>query len=128
VAVLGYAGGTVGLYGSGDTPLGLTAGVTRSRGGIHLQAAINPEVIEQEGTQRLNVKLMGFYDVIGDSPIQPAASVGVQAVAINDSTDLLGAASLGLALNTGRFVIFGGYDLPRNTAEISLSYNFRFGG
>ncbi|WP_143815311.1 hypothetical protein [Longibacter salinarum] len=126
VAGVAYFGGTVGIYGTGETPLGLTAGVTKPRGGVHLQAAVNSEVIEQEGVQRLNAKLMGFYDVVGTSPVQPAAAVGVQAVAIGDNTEIKPAVSLGLVLNTGRFVVFSGYDMVRTTPEISLTYNFRY--
>lgn len=127
VAGVAYFGGTVGIYATGDTPLGLTAGVTRSQWGLHLQAAINPEVIEQENVQRLTAKVTGFYDVIGSSVLQPALGAGIQARAVDDETTLHAALSIGAVLNTGRFVLFGGYDLARDTPEFSLAYNFRAG-
>ncbi len=125
VAGVAYFGGTVGIYATGDTPLGLTAGVTRSRWGVHLQAAVNPEVIEQETVQRLSAKVLGFYDVIGTSVIQPAVGLGIQARAVDDKTTLHPAISFGAVLNTGRIVLFGGYDVARKTPEFSLAYNFR---
>ena len=128
VAGVAYVGGTVGVYGTGETPLGLSAGVTRTRGGVHVQAAINPEVIDQEDTQRLNAKLMGFYDVIGGSVVQPAVGAGVQVQAVGDDTTVHPSFSVGAVLNTGRFVVFGAYDVSRSTPEFGLTYNFRYGG
>jgi hypothetical protein len=125
VAGIAYVGGTVGVYGTAEAPIGLAAGVTKKRWGLQLQAAINPEVIEQEGTQRLNAKVMGFYDVIGGSPVQPALGAGVQFQAIGDETTAHSSFSIGAVVNTGRIVIFGGYDLPRNTPEFGFTYNFR---
>jgi len=126
VAGVAYFGGTVGLYGTGETPLGLTAGVTKRKGGVHLQAAINPEVIDQEGTQRLTVKALGFYDLFGNSIVQPAIGVGVQAIAIDDNTELEPAVSVGAVLNTGAFTLFSGYDFTRSVPEFGLAYNFRY--
>ncbi len=125
VAGIAYAGGTVGVYGTGETPIGLAAGVTKKRWGIQLQAAINPEVIDQEDTQRLNAKVMGFYDVIGGSPVQPAVGVGVQFQAVGDETTLHPSFSLGGVVNTGRIAVFGGYDVTRKTPEFGFTYNFR---
>lgn len=125
IAGVAYFGGTVGVYGTGDTPIGLTAGVTRANGGIHLQAAINPEVIEQEDRQRLTAKVMGFYDVF-NAPIQPAASVGLRLETFGDDTQADPSVSFGLVGNTGRIVLYGGYDVVHSTAEFGLTYNFRY--
>lgn len=125
IAGVAYFGGTVGVYGSGDTPIGLTAGVTRANGGVHLQAAVNPEVIEQEDRQRLTAKVMGFYDVF-NAPIQPAASVGLRLETFGDDTQADPSVSLGLVGNTGRIVLYGGYDVVHSTAEFGLTYNFRY--
>lgn len=125
VAGIAYFGGTVGVYGTGETPIGLAAGVTKKRWGLQLQAAINPEVIEQEDTQRLNAKVMGFYDVLGGSPVQPAVGAGVQFQAVGDKTTVDPALSFGAVVNTGRIVIFGGYDVARETPEFGVTYNFR---
>lgn len=125
VGLVAYAGGTVGLYGRGDTPLGLAAGYTRSSGGIHLQAAVNGAVIEGGDGQKLTVKALGFYDVIS-SPIQPAAGLGVQIDPARDR-EVAPSVSVGLAGNFGRIVLFGGVDLVQETPEIGLTYNFRHG-
>ena len=125
IAGVAYFGGTVGVYGTGDTPIGLTAGVTRAKGGIHMQAAVNPEVIEQEDRQRLTVKVMGFYDVF-NAPIQPAAAVGLRLETFGDDTQSDPSVSFGLVGNTGRIVLYGGYDVVHSTAEFGLTYNFRY--
>ncbi len=125
VAGIAYFGGMVGVYGTGETPIGLAAGVTKKGWGIQLQAAINPEVIDQEDTQRLNAKVMGFYDVIGGSPVQPAVGTGVQLQAVGDETTVNLSLSFGAVVNTGRIVVFGGYDVIRETPEFGFTYNFR---
>ncbi|MFB6249991.1 MAG: hypothetical protein ABEL97_15645 [Salinibacter sp.] len=125
VGLLAYAGGTVGLYGRGDTPLGLAAGYTQPGGGVHLQAAVNSAVVEGDDGQKLTVKALGFYDVFS-SPIQPAAGLGVQIDPARDR-DVAPAVSLGLAGNFGRIVVFGGVDLVQVTPEVGLTYNLRHG-
>lgn len=125
VAALGYAGGTVGLYGTGETPIGLAAGRTSPRGGVQLQAGINSEVLEDETGQKLTVKALGFYDVFG-APLQPAVGLGVQADT-RRNRDIRPAVSLGLVGNFDRVVIFGAYDVVRETPEVGISYNFRGG-
>lgn len=125
VAALGYAGGTVGLYGTGDTPIGIAAGRTTTRGGVQLQAGINSQVVEDEAGQKLTVKALGFYDVFG-APIQPAVGFGVQADT-RRNRDVRPAVSLGLVGNFDRVVIFGAYDVVHETPEVGISYNFRGG-
>jgi hypothetical protein len=115
----------VGLYGRGDTPLGLAAGYTRPGGGVQLQAAVNGAVLEGEDGQKLTVKALGFYDVFS-APVQPAAGLGVQVDPARDR-DVAPSVSLGLAGNFGRIVLFGGVDLVQETPEIGLTYNFRHG-
>lgn len=123
VGVLAYAGGTVGLSGTGDTPLGLTAGYTQPSGGVQLQASVNSAVLNDEGTQRLSVKALGFYDVF-QARIQPALGLGVQAEA-RQQTEFEPAVSAGLVGNFGRFVVYGGFDVAQQTPEFGLAYNFR---
>jgi hypothetical protein len=125
VGLVAVAGGTVGLYGRGDTPLGLAAGYTRPGGGVQLQAAVNGAVLEGEDGQKLTVKALGFYDVFS-APVQPAAGLGVQVDPARDR-DVAPSVSLGLAGNFGRIVLFGGVDLVQETPEIGLTYNFRHG-
>jgi len=123
VGLVAYVGGTVGLYGRGDTPIGLAAGYTRPGGGLQLHAAVNGAVIEGDSGQKLTVKALGFYDAV-ESRIQPAAGVGVQ-IDPAGSDDVEPSVSLGLAGNFGRIVLFGGVDLVQETPEIGLTYNFR---
>jgi len=128
VAVVGAAaiiGGTVGVHGTGRTPLGLTAGWVRPSGGALVQASINPAVLDGDGRQHLEAKLVGFYDVLG-GPVQPALGVGAMATAQGDNTDVEPSVMVGLAGNFGRVVLLGGYDVVQGTPEVGLAINFKF--
>jgi hypothetical protein len=123
VGLVVYVGGTVGLYGHGDTPLGMAAGYTRPGGGIQFHAAVNGAVISDAPGQKLTMKAFGFYDVFS-SRIQPAAGLGLQ-VDPKHEEGARPSVSLGLAGNFGRIVLFGGVDVVQSTPEIGLAYNFR---
>ncbi len=125
VGLFAYVGGTVGVYGRGDTPIGLAAGYTRPSGGVQLQAAVNGAVLEGDSGQKLTLKALGFYDVFS-SPVQPAVGLGVQ-IDPTRSRDVVPSASVGLAGNFGRFLLFGGADLVHGTPEVGVAYNFRYG-
>ena len=125
IGLVAYAGGTVGLYGRGDTPIGLAAGYTHPRGGLQLHAAVNGAVIEGESGQKLTLKALGFYDVF-DARIQPAVGLGVQ-IDPQREGDVGPSVSVGLAGNFGRVVVFGGVDVVQATPEVGLAYNFRHG-
>lgn len=125
VGLLAYAGGTVGLYGRGDTPIGLAAGYTHPRGGVQFHAAVNGAVIEGAPGQKLTLKALGFYDVFS-SHVQPAVGLGLQ-VDPQREGDVVPSMSLGLAGNFGRIVAFAGVDVLQVTPEIGLAYNFRYG-
>jgi hypothetical protein len=124
VGLLAYAGGTFGLYGRGDTPIGLAAGYTHRHGGIQLHAAVNSAVLYDEPGQKLTLKAHGFYDAFS-SRVQPAMGVGVQ---VDPATDgnASPAISFGLAANFERVVIIGGVDVVEGTPEVSVVYNFRY--
>jgi hypothetical protein len=126
IGLVAVAGGTVGLYGRGDTPIGLAAGYTQPSGGIQLHAAVNGAVIEGEPGQKLTLKALGFYDVF-ESRVQPAVGLGVQIDPQRDD-DVVPAASVGLAGNFGQFVLFGGVDVVHGTPEFGFAYNFRHKG
>lgn len=123
VGLVAYVGGTVGLYGRGDTPLGLTAGYTRPSGGVQLQAAVNGAVLEGTANQKMTVKALGFYDAFG-ARLQPAVGLGGH-VETGGTWRLEPAVSLGLAANFRRVVVFGGVDVVQQTPEVGLTYNFR---
>lgn len=125
VGIVAFAGGTVGLYGRGDTPIGLAAGYTQPSGGIQLQSAVNSAVFENDTDQKLSVKALGFYDVF-ESRIQPAVGLGVH-VDPEEGRDVDPAVSGGLVGNFGRFVLYGGVDVVEGTPEVGLAYNFRYG-
>ncbi|MFB6099479.1 MAG: hypothetical protein ABEK84_10280 [Salinibacter sp.] len=125
VGLVAFAGGTVGLYGRGDTPIGLASGYTRPSGGIQLQASINSAVLEDAPDQKLSVKALGFYDVF-DSRVQPAVGLGVQ-IDPDRGRDWEPTVSGGLVGNFGRFVLYGGVDVVQGTPEVGLAYNVRFG-
>jgi hypothetical protein len=124
IGLVAYAGGTVGLYGQEDTPIGLAAGYTQPSGGVQLQAAVNGAVLEDEPGQKLTLKALGFYDVFS-SRVQPAVGLGVQ-IDPQREGDVAPSASVGLAGNFGRVVLLGGVDVVQGTPEIGLTYNFRY--
>lgn len=124
VGLVAYAGGTVGLYGRGDTPIGLAAGYTQPGGGIQFQAAVNGALLSDDPGQKLTLKALGFYDVFS-SRVQPAVGVGLQ-IDPRREGDVVPAASVGAAGNFGHFVLVGGVDVVQGTLEISLTYNFRY--
>jgi len=125
VGAAAVIGGTVGVHGTGRTPIGLMAGRVVPRGGGLLQASINPAVLEADGRQHLEAKLVGFYDVFG-APVQPAVGLGALATAEGDATEVEPSVSLGLVGNFGRVVVMGGVDVVQGTPEFGLAINFRF--
>jgi hypothetical protein len=128
VAVVGAAaviGGTIGVHGTGRTPLGLTAGWVQPSGGALVQTSINPAVLGADGRQHLEAKLVGFYDVFG-GPVQPALGIGGVATAEGSDTDVEPSVLLGLTGNFGRVVLVGGVDIVQGTPEVGLAINFRF--
>jgi hypothetical protein len=125
VGLVAYAGGTLGVYGRGDTPIGLAAGYTRAKGGVQLQAAVNGAVIENDAGQKLTLKALGFYDVFS-APVQPAVGLGLQ-IDPQREGDVVPSASVGLALNLERVVVLGGVDVVQGTPEVGITYNFRYG-
>ena len=126
VGIIAASGGTAGLYGRGGTPIGLTSGYTRPKGGVQLQAAVNQAVIEDKSDQKLSVKALGFYDVF-ESRLQPAVGVGAH-IDPGAGRDWEPVVSVGLVGNLGRFVLHGGVDVVQGTPEISVAYNFRYEG
>jgi hypothetical protein len=127
VGAAAIIGGTAGVFGTGDTPIGLAAGYTQARGGIQLQAAINSAVLDDNGTQRLTVKAMGFYDAF-DAPVQPALGIGAQAQAVGETTTLDPSVSVGAVGRIGRVLLYGGFDVAQGAPEVGLAVNFRSGG
>mgnify|MGYP006426974237 CR=1 FL=1 len=126
VGLFAAAGGTVGLYGRGDTPLGLASGYTHPRGGVQLQAAVNSAVLEDGSDQQLSVRALGFYDVF-ESRVQPAVGLGAH-IDPQEGRDWDPVVSAGLVGNLGRVVLYGGVDVVHGTPEVGISYNFRHGG
>jgi hypothetical protein len=126
VGLIAFAGGTAGLYGQGDTPIGLASGYTHPKGGVQLQAAVNQAVLEDGTDQKLSVKALGFYDVF-DARVQPAVGLGVR-IDPGAGRNVDPAVSGGLVGNLGRFVLYGGVDVVQGTPEIGISYNLRGGG
>lgn len=126
VGIAAFAGGSVGYYGTGRTPIGLMAGWTMPRGGTLLQAGINSAVLGSgNDPQHLTVKGFGFYDVFG-ARVQPAVGAGAVATAIGDETTLDPSLSFGLVGNFGRVLLMGGYDVVEQTPEFGLVINFRY--
>ena len=125
VGLVAFAGGTVGVYGQGETPIGLASGYTSPKGGFQVQASVNAAVIEGNDNQELSLKALSFYDVFG-SRVQPALGLGVR-IDPDAGSDVEPSLSGGLVGNLGRFVLYGGVDVLQGTPEVGLAYNFRYG-
>lgn len=126
VGLAAIIGGTVGYSGTGKTPIGLMAGWVRPRGGTLLQASINSAVLDDNGgREHLVVQGWGFYDVFR-APIQPAIGLGVLATAEGSETTVEAGVSIGAALNLGRVIVTGGYDVVQQNAEFGLAINFKY--
>ncbi len=125
VALIGYAAGSVGLYGRGDTPIGMGAGWTDSSGGIQFHAAVNRAVLEGRPGQKLTTKALGFYDVF-EARVQPAVGLGLQ-IDPQRTASLRPSVSFGLVGNFNPVVLYGGVDVIQQTPELGIMYNFRFG-
>jgi len=125
VGLIAFAGGTVGLYGRGDTPIGLASGYTHPKGGVQMQAAVNAAVIENKPNQKLSLEALGFYDVF-TSRVQPAVGLGVQ-IDPDNGNDVEPTFSGGIVGNFGKFLLYGGFDVVQQTPEIGLMYDFRHG-
>ena len=123
VGLVAVAGGTVGLYGRGDTPLGLASGYTHPDGGVQVQAAVNSAVLDDGPDQQLSVRALGCYDQFG-ARVQPALGLGVM-VDPGAGRDVEPAVSGGLVGNLGRIVLYGGVDVVHGTPEVGVSYNIR---
>ena len=124
VGLFAFAGGTVGLYGRGDTPIGLASGYTHPKGGLQLQASVNQAVLEDDPDQKLSVQALGFYDIFG-SRVQPAVGLGVR-IDPDRGRNWEPTVSGGLVGNLGRFVLYGGVDVVHLAPEVGFAYNIRF--
>ncbi len=126
VGLAAIIGGTVGYAGTGKTPIGLMAGWVRPEGGTLLHASINRAVLDDDGgREHLTVKGIGFYDVF-DAPVQPALGLGALARAEGNETTWEASVSVGAALNLGRVVLTGGYDVVQSTPEVGIAINIRY--
>jgi len=124
VGLVGAAGGTIGFYGTSETPIGLAAGFTRPHGGGLLMAGINEAVLRSGSGQKLTAKVLGFYDFLG-APVQPAISAGVLAQTQGSTTDIEPSIAFGGILNVGPALVHLGYDPLRTGIEFGAAVNFR---
>ncbi|PEN09333.1 hypothetical protein CRI93_00975 [Longimonas halophila] len=124
VGIAAVAGGSIGLSGSGDTPLGLSAGWTRPRGGVWLEAAINGAVLTDDSGQRFAAQLRGFTD-IGGREVQPALGLGLRYE--QEEGDLVSNAIVapGFVWNRDPVAVSVSYDLVNTTPQFGLVFNLR---
>ncbi|MFO8232435.1 MAG: hypothetical protein R6U20_07195 [Longimonas sp.] len=126
VGIAAVAGGSVGLSGSGDAPLGLTSGWTGERGGVWLQASINGAVLTGEGTERLNTQLRGFADV-GWNEVQPSLGLGLRFEQEGDDIVSRPIVAPGVVWNAHEWAFTAGFDLVNSAPQFGIVYNFRAG-
>lgn len=131
VATVGLLTGSAGTYLSADTPLGLTAGVTRPGGGLLLQASTNAAALGiTGGTERVDVRLLGFRR-FGRLPVMPLVGLGARltdrpdgsyVAARDESRPLL---TLGAVYPFGRALVLGGADVLTGAPELGLVWRWR---
>lgn len=125
IGAVAYAGGTVGIFGNTDAPVGLTAGMVQGKGGVLLQGAINEAVLGEKGKpEQAIARIMSFYDAF-NAPIRPALSLGVLLEENGDEIDLSPSVSLGAVGVFGPVLFFGGYDVTLGSVDFGMAFNFR---
>ena len=127
VGIAAVAGGSIGISGSGDAPLGLTSGWTGTQGGVWLQASINSAVLDGEGTERLNTQLRGFVDV-GWNEVQPSLGLGLRFEQEGDDIVSRPIVAPGVVWNENTWAFTAGFDFVNNAPQFGIVYNFRAGG
>lgn len=123
VGFMAYAGGTIGMYGTGHTPIGVSAGYRNPEGGMQLQAAVNGSVISGETAQKLTVKGLGFYDLFS-TRLQPSLGLGFQ-IDPTAPGNFRSSLSFGFATDIERLLVLGGFDVVQRTPELAIVYKFR---
>lgn len=131
VATVGLLTGSAGTYLSADTPLGLTAGITRPGGGLLLQASTNAAALGMTGgTERVDVRLLGFRR-FGRLAVMPLVGLGARltdrpdgsyVAARDESRPLL---TLGAVYPIGSALVLGGADVLTGAPELGLVWRWR---
>ena len=124
VGITAVAGGSIGISGTGDTPLGLSAGWTSPKGGVWLEASINGAVLDDVPGQQLSAQLRGFTDIDAGA-IQPAIGLGLRYE--QDDGDLASTAIVapGIVWNRDPVAVSISYDLVNATPQWGLVFNLR---
>ena len=121
-----FVGGSVGVSGSSNTPIGITSGWTGTSGGVWLQAEISGAVLTGEGTERLGVQLRGFTDV-GAGALQPALGLGLLFEQERGEIASRPIVSPGLVWNQHQIALMAGFDVVNSAPQMGVVYNFRAG-
>lgn len=132
VGFAAYWGGAAGVYGTGDTPLGATAGFARDRGGLLLQASTNLAALGLTGgVERVDVRLLG-YRQIGSFPVMPMVATGMRFTdrsAYNaydpDRDESRWLLSVGGAQNVGPAVLTAGVEVMSGSPEFGVLWRWR---
>ncbi|MBE2186652.1 MAG: hypothetical protein IAE99_07760 [Rhodothermales bacterium] len=132
VGAAAYWGGAAGLYGTGDTPLGATAGYARANGGLMLQASTNLAALGMTGgVERVDVKAVG-YRRLGSFPVMPMVGTGMRFTDRNraytydsdrDASRWL--LTVGGAQNVGPAVLMAGVEVMSGSPEFGILWRWR---
>lgn len=124
VGILLAAGGTIGVQGSGDAPIGLFAGAVRSKWAFLFHVGINTSVIQKDDGEKLRAGLMwGLRPVV--SGFRPAFGAGVLLTEHGDDIDTEATIDLGVIFDRKQLVLMATIDALTGTPRIGIGVNLR---
>lgn len=124
VGALAYFGGTAGLYGHSEAPIGLLAGRAGNRGGFLLQVAVNQDVITAGNNEAL-VAIGTFVLPPVGSKIHPTIGVGAWLDEISDEVDPVATVQLGALIRLDPMRVMAAWDSARGGISVGLAINLR---
>jgi len=126
VGIFAVAGGTIGIQGSGDSPIGLFSGAVRPRWAFLLHGSINPEVARRDNGEKLRVGMLwGIRPVAGG--LRPAFGAGVLFTELGDDIDMRPTIDLGLIFSQKQVVFIATVDAWSGTPRFGIGANLRSG-
>jgi hypothetical protein len=126
VGVLLAAGGTIGIQGSGDTPIGLFSGAVTPRWAFFVHVAVNPEVAKRDDGEKLRAGMLWALRPFAGS-LRPAFGAGVLATELGDDVEVDPTVDLGLVYARGQVVVLVTVDALSGQPRIGLGVNLKGG-
>jgi hypothetical protein len=124
VGVLLAAGGTIGIQGNGDTPIGLFSGAVTPKWAFFVHVAINARVVRKEDGEKLRAGMLwGLGPFAGG--LRPAFGAGVLATEWGDDVEVEPTVDLGLVYARKQVVVVATVDALSGQPRIGLGVNLK---